>query len=324
MIYMLFDNPKDKKAMRFLKSEIYETSKIQQEYPQHKCNSIKKMIKACLHGIKISNDGDTLVCWLVFMGVLCWWLCCLKRKKRKIVILNILLKEKNTLRNKTARFLYRKALQADNVQATVTSKEYGAWVNRLLGINRKYELLHDIYQERYETKNAGQTDPQSVFCGGRNGRDWEFFFQLAEKMPQIQFYCVLTGEKFRQYQSRFGNNVHAKCDTTKKEFLEQMCKASLVVMPLETEAPAGLIVLYQAAANEKPVLISNTVTTREYFQKDNGIFCENTLEDWQKKITYYLEHKWEAEQKAAKWKQYLETECSEQKYAETLWRILNQ
>ena len=43
-----------------------------------------------------------------------------------------------------------------------------------------------------------------------------------------------------------------------------MCQSSLVVMPLDTEAPAGLIAFFQAAANGRMSITSDTVTTREY------------------------------------------------------------
>lgn len=323
MIYMLFDNPGDKKNMEFLNSSSYGTSSIKQEYPKTKCNSIKEMINACLECVEKSSDGDTIVCWFDFMGILCWWICQFKRQKRQIVVLNILLKEKNTLKNKIARFLYKIALKSKNVQATVTSQEYGKWINNLLNINKEYTLLHDIYHGGYTLENSENINPKSVFCGGRNGRNWEFLFDLAANMPDVEFNCVMSKEKYQQYKDKFRENINAKYDIPEKDFLNLMCESSLIVMPLETEAPAGLIALFQAAANERPILTSDTVTTREYFNNDRGILCKDSIEDWKVKITYYLEHRNEAEEKIRCFKEYLETECSEQKYAETLRKILN-
>ena len=42
-------------------------------------------------------------------------------------------------------------------------------------------------------------------------------------------------------------------------------------MPLDTEAPAGLIALFQAATYGKMVITTDTVTTREYFSGDRGV-----------------------------------------------------
>ena len=65
-------------------------------------------------------------------------------KNRKIVALNILLKDKNTTKNKFAKFLYRPVLKSNKMQATVTSCKYVEHLE-MLRIQKKYTLLHDIY-----------------------------------------------------------------------------------------------------------------------------------------------------------------------------------
>ena len=47
-------------------------------------------------------------------------------------------------------------------------------------------------------------------------------------------------------------------------FREMVRVASAVFMPLDTEAPAGLTVYFQAAANNKMIITSDTVTTEGY------------------------------------------------------------
>ena len=109
MVYMLFDNPADKQNMTFLNG--YETAKIRQIYPPQKCNSTKEMLAACKDMIKQSAEGDTIICWYDFMAVLCWWLCKVQFKNRKIIALNILLKDKATTKNKVAKLLYKPVLK---------------------------------------------------------------------------------------------------------------------------------------------------------------------------------------------------------------------
>lgn len=142
-IYMLFDSPADKQNMAFLNCD--EVVKIRQVYPPHKCNTIKEMLTACKDVIRQSVDGDTIICWYDFMAVLCWWLCKVQFKNRKIIALNILLKDKATAKNKLAKFLYKPMLKSKMVQATVTSKKYGDYLNEILKIQKKYTLLHDVY-----------------------------------------------------------------------------------------------------------------------------------------------------------------------------------
>ena len=182
---MLFDNPADKQNMTFLNS--YETAKIRQVYPHQKCNSTKEMLTACKDIIKKSADGDTIICWYDFMAVLCWWLCKVQLKNRKIIALNILLKDKATTKNKVAKLLYKPVLKSKKVQATVTSKKYGEHLNEMLGIHKRYTLLHDTYHGGYSIEYEGEVVPNSVFCGGRNGRDWEFLIRIAQAMPEVTF-----------------------------------------------------------------------------------------------------------------------------------------
>lgn len=209
-IYMLFDNPADKQNMTFLNG--YETAKIRQVYPSQKCNSIKEMLAACKDMIKQSAEGDTIICWYDFMAVLCWWLCKVQFKNRKIIALNILLKDKATAKNKLAKFLYKPMLKSKNVQATVTSKKYGEHLNEMLGIHKRYTLLHDTYHGGYSIEYEGEVVPNSVFCGGRNGRDWEFLIRIAQAMPEVTFNCVMPKDKFEEYKENFGKNMMVKSD----------------------------------------------------------------------------------------------------------------
>ena len=183
MVYMLFDNPADKQNMTFLNS--YETAKIRQVYPSQKCNSTKEMLDACKDIIKQSVDGDTIIFWYDFMAVLCWWLCKVQFKNRKIIALNILLKDKTTAKNKLAKFLYKSMLKSKKVQATVTSRKYGEHLNEMLGISKQYTLLHDIYHGGYSIEYEGKVIPNTVFCGGRNGRDWEFLIRIAQRCRKL-------------------------------------------------------------------------------------------------------------------------------------------
>lgn len=108
--YMIFDNPEDKKNMSFL--DRYKYMNIEFIYPKKKCNSIQDMLRECNHLLRRSNKGDTIICWYDFMAVLCWVLCKIQFKRRKIVALNILLKDKSTYKNRLAKLLYKAMLSS--------------------------------------------------------------------------------------------------------------------------------------------------------------------------------------------------------------------
>ena len=213
-------------------------------------------------------------------------------------------------------------LKSKKVQATVTSKKYGEHLNKMLGIQKQYTLLHDTYHGGYSIEYEGKVNPNTVFCGGRNGRDWEFLIRIAQAMPEVTFNCVMPKDKFEEYKENFGKNMVVKSDIPEQEFLEFMCQSQLVVTPLDTEAPAGLIAFYQAAANGKMAITSDTVTTQEYFADGRGALCGRNIEDWKNTIQYFLQHREEANVSAEKFKTFLESECSEEKYAKTLLGML--
>ena len=71
----------------------------------------------------------------------------LLRKKRKIVCINILLKDKRTIKNKTVAYLYKRMLNSSNIIASVTSKEYGEHIKKRLNFKKDFFLLHDVGPE---------------------------------------------------------------------------------------------------------------------------------------------------------------------------------
>lgn len=161
-----------------------------------------------------------------------------------------------------------------------------------------------------------------MFCGGRNGRDWEFYFELAASMPDVTFKCVMPQNQYEEYKVLISPNVQVKYDIPENEFLELLNSSQLVVMPLDTEAPAGLIALFQAATYGKMVITTDTVTTREYFSGDRGVLCKRNIKDWEEAIRYYLGNIGEAKMKVDNLVGFLEEECSESKYAEVLERLI--
>lgn len=319
-IYVLYDKPKKLEDMSFLTSA-FETE-YTEIYPEWRCTTIRQMFSVCSTTVKHAKSGDIIVCWYDFMGVLCWWLGKLSNKKIKIIAINILLKDKNTIKNKIAKYLYKKALSSNSFSATVTTEEYGYHINKILNTKTNFTLLHDAYHQNYTLDKPVKTKPNTVFCGGRNGRDWEFLFEVAKKIPEITFNCVMPIALKEQFSDAMGDNVCVKTDIPENAFMEFLCQSQLVAMPLDTEAPAGLTVYFQAAANNKMIITSETVTTKGYLSDGCGVLCQNTVEDWTNKIQYYLQHKNKADICSAKFKKFLESECSEEKYAKTLWRIL--
>ena len=87
-------------------------------------------------------------------------------------------------------------------------------------------------------------------------------------------------------------------------------------MPLDCEAPQGLIVMFEAAANGKLILTSDTPTTKEYFGAEQRLGKDTG--EWRRKILYYLQHDEERKANAMCLRQYLKEECGERQFAKVV------
>lgn len=319
MIYILYDKPKSMEDMSFIVSEIEE--ECIEVYPECRCDSIKKVLHFCNSIYAKLNDGDVVICWYDFMGVIIWWLSKIRRKEIEIIALNILLKDKKTIKNAIAKSLYRLVLKSESVIATVTTKAYGVELNRILGLNKDYYILHDPYHETFRISSICNEKNNTVFCGGRNGRDWTLMIEVAQNLKNVNFLFVMSSADFEIFKSSMSSNVTVKTDVPYDIFLKYMCESEIVALPLNTWAPAGLTVLFQAIANNKLVLTTGTVSTEEYLSVTPELLCY-TKEDWLQKIEYYLKRTTERQCICKKLKQSIEQMCSEKNYSQTINRIV--
>lgn len=285
-------------------------------------NKVKAWIIGCLKAIKCSSKNDNIICVFDFQAVLCSFICSLLFLQRSFICINIMLKDKNTWRNRIVSLLYKRALTKDNFTATVTSPEYGDWLNKKLETHVDFVLLHDVFHERYLHQYQAEIK-SDVFCGGWNGRDWNFMLNVAKAMPDISFTLVMhTGVK-DSLNEDIPNNVKLHTSISSNDFYQLLCESSLVCLPLNTEAPAGLLVFFHAAANKKMVITTDTVTTREYIGNDRGVCLKNHTEEWTKNIRQYLTDKKTTEIYANNMLDFLKKECSEKKYVEGIERMIH-
>lgn len=321
MIYLLFDNPNDKENVSFITNSF--SFEIKEIYSPKWDKLIIGWIIGCLTILKLSKRNDTIVCWYDFQAVLCYWLAKLSFRQRKIVCINLLLKDKATAKNKFVAWLYKKALKSKYFVASVTSVEYGIHLKERLGINKELFLLHDVFHEDYQINATLNVCPNTVFCGGRNGRDWKFMIEVAKVMPHVLFHLVMPKVTYDEYQHELPSNVVAKYNLSMNDFMKEMCSCEIVALPLDTEAPAGLIVLFQSAANMKYIITTDTMTTREYLSDGRGCLLPNDVEVWKKAINEKLGNVKSNIIASEKLLNFLESECSERKFVEGVETMIN-
>lgn len=286
-------------------------------YSPQGMNKYKSWLKGSLDVVRKARKGDTVICVYDFQGVLCYWISLLLMKKVNIMAVNILLKDKASLRNRVARFLYRKALGSRRVVGTVTTPDYGRWLKGHLGLDTELPILRDVYYESYERPVTGTNPTEEhgyVFCGGRNGRDWNFLLETARLIPDTRFKVAMPRQCAANLES-VPDNVEVFCDIPPEQFNSLLAGAGVIAMPLDTEAPAGLIVIFQAAALEKPVAITSTIATRDYMADGRGLALDRDPALWAAEIKRLLADPAQSAAMGARLHEFLKTFCNEDSYS---------
>lgn len=264
--------------------------------------------------VKVSKKGDTIIAWYDFQGILAWWICLLTFRDRNIVALNIRLKDKTTLVNRMAAFLYKYALRSSKMKATVSSLEYGEALKRRLGINRDFPLVRDI--NLYPGYCLSFKDNgRRIFCGGNQSRDWGMVMRVARLLPDYRFAVIMPGKE-REKVTDVPSNVRILCDVPYKTFMGYMHSSTFLLLPVDTNAPAGLIVMFEATWLGKLLFTNSTQVMREYIGERHGVLVRNDDQEFADKIEYYYSHQEEAAEKVNCFQKYLREECSEEGFTD--------
>lgn len=320
MNYLLFDNPRQEYS--FI-AKLWGNKDLREVSSPYNRRKIIGWLQGVLTVLKHSHKDDTIICWFDFQAVLAYWLGLFTFHRRRIVCINLMLKDKDTLRNKLVGWLYKGALSSNKFKASVTSVEYGEWLNRRFSASFHFYLIRDVFHEEYTLSETVKKQPDTVFCGGNNGRDWLFMLKVAQRLPDVKFRFVMPANLYESLKTEIPQNVAVHCNMPYTEFMREMCAATIVALPLDTIAPAGLIVLFQAAANNKPIIMTDTVTTRGYITSDRGVLLPNEERKWADCIQYQLAHPEICSAKAENLRMFLSKSCNEQTFVNGIKQLIS-
>jgi len=230
-------------------------------------NYINLAIRSLLH----SKESDIIVSWNFIVGAFAGFFCKILFLKRTILSINMISNEKGFFNKMVRKIVYNKAFNYPKFYATVNSEELiDSYSNNFIINRAHFFLLPDCIRHEYE--NAPYSiGNKKVFCGGEAMRDWPTLFKAAKLLPSVKFVGVARRKLF-DTKLEIPANVEMYYDTEPDFFYEQLKKSSLVALPLSTKAPAGLIVMIQAALLSKPIIITKTSSTLNYIENmRNGI-----------------------------------------------------
>ena len=293
---------------------------LKEVYPPISFNQIKlQWFTGVIKVLHLSRRGDVIVCLFDFQAVFAAVLCALFCLKREIICVNLLLDQNAGIKNRLVSKMYRKALSFPFFHASVTSVAYGEWLNQKLGTCADFTLLRDVMLQSYEMERKDIRP--NVFCGGRNGRDWKFLYELAADAPEINFSIIVPTAVNTVYHFEKLQNVTCMTDVGNDVFMKELCRSSILCMPLSKQAPAGLIVMFQAAANRIPIIATSTVTTREYLSDGRGILLGNDVSAWHTALSAAVNAR-ELQQMADRFYAFCVSQCSEEVFVLTLDKMI--
>jgi len=282
-------------------------------------------LKLALNCLIKSKKNEIIVCFLDVQALYLFLLSRMLFKKRDIVVLNIMLNDQKDLITNIKRYLFKLMLENEHVYPTVTSYNLSSHYKKLLNLpNKEFYLLHDCYGGLGEYKRSYKNGEGYVFCGGINGRDWSGLLEIAKLLPKVKF--VIVGPKKDTLGNHGLSNIDYYFDIPFQKFQELLEDCSLLALPLNTQAPAGLIVIFTAGLISKPVITTDNITLREYITNgENGVLIKlGDYENFAKELNLVISNEQKQKMFGEKLYSRIEAMGSPKVFVDTIVKITSQ
>jgi len=232
-----------------------------------------KYLQLSYRALVQSKDNDVMICWNFTTSMACGLLCSILHKKRIVLGLNIIARRRGWINETIRKKLFSPIMNKETFFMTINSSQYIDDYSKRFNVKKdKFFVLNDPISSS-EIKEFKYIQSY-VFVGGEAARDWETLFRACENIPQIKFVCIARKKYFNQ-SLRIPGNVELHFDTDNKTFYDYMNKASLVIIPLKSQLPCGLIILLEAALMQKPIIATNTPSITNYIENGKrGLLVE--------------------------------------------------
>ena len=239
----------------------------------------KEYVKLAFKTVSVVDKGDLIVCWLDLIGLYTYIGLRLFGKRNKILVLNLMVNNDSSFISTVKRLVYKYFLRSTNSYFTLTSEHLKElYFDYFPNCNREnLFVLNDCFEDlAYLSKSDVQSlSDNSIFCGGRNSRDWNVAFEIARLNPAYNFIYVVPDKSV--VPKHVSKNVTVHENISKSKFNSLIANSALVILPLTTDAPAGLIVLYLSGLLKKALIISDSLSVRNYITHGkNGIIVKDT------------------------------------------------
>ncbi|MDA8657086.1 glycosyltransferase [Luminiphilus sp.] len=288
---------------------------------------IYKQLKASIKALMRSNRSDTIVVWLDFMGLLTYLFSRLLFCRRRILVLNLMIPAgTKSIFSVLRRFLYRMMLQDVNVFSTVNNIALVGYYKDVLKMNHFHRVftLEDTILESAKEISGWSAGDGSVFFGGAAGRNHDLAIQIATLLPNIQFTFVVKKKQFNT-SNELPQNVTVFRDIPIEEFEYHLSRASVMILPISTHTPAGILTLITAALKCRPVVSQNTLSLRPYINNgETGVLLDSSdASSWAAEINILLEDESKRHVMSEAFQKSIVKRCSVERYCSELDSIIN-
>jgi len=220
-------------------------------------------LKLGITGLLKSKKGDVIFCWNFVVGAMTGFFNRSLHTHRKILSVNMIVHNKGVLNNFVRNLVYNYTLKSNEFCLTINSSELVDLYKTKYNLRiKKYAELPDVFMNKYPAVTF-DTGNGYIFSGGEAARDWKTLLKVAWMNPDYKFHFIARKQYFPANVA-IPENVEIQFDTTEDIFYSLLGKCSLVVLPLHSLAPAGLIVLIRAAMLSRPVIATSTPSIRQY------------------------------------------------------------
>ncbi len=214
--------------------------------------------------VVVSSDFEALV-----FGLFRWW----GRRDVKIVLLGFILTLRNMPWLDALRLWYfRKVFRAADLVLCYSSLERERYCRLFPESRAKFRFLHYGLHIWAHEQEQEFVDPASgpVLSAGRSGRDYALLTRvMAGSAHQLRIVCDNAGA-LDGCPSSPNISVLSACHGD--DYVNELRAAGIVVVPLAVDdVSAGQMVLMQAMAYRKPVIITHTATVSEYVDEGSGV-----------------------------------------------------
>lgn len=225
-----------------------------------------EIFRTAWRGLGSAKRGQIVVAWCFDLGVAIKLLSLLTFRDFGVVANNLIFDtgRKTTIRRWIKRVFLKFIMSRKGFVATVNSDNLVEEYSRYFGVSSdRFAIVHDSYDDGFPVLPWEPGDG-SVFCGGMNYRDWATFVACAKARPQVRFVGVADRKRFLLEDRGLPENLEMRYNIPESEFYDLMSSASVVCLPLDTDAPAGLIVMVRAGLANRPVVTSRTGPTEVF------------------------------------------------------------